>query len=76
VELLKIYNASKKGIFVIIEKPRVVFAKCIWMSGNFKISEGWFCKHAFSYFIPCINIHIYPKVSFEMYVLKCVKSLG
>jgi hypothetical protein len=23
-------NASKKGIFVITEKPRVVFAKCIW----------------------------------------------
>jgi hypothetical protein len=24
-------SASKKGIFVITEKPRVVFAKCIWI---------------------------------------------
>jgi hypothetical protein len=30
----------------------------------------------FSYFIPCIKIYIYPKVSFEMYVLKGVKILG
>jgi hypothetical protein len=28
VKLLKIYSANKKGIFIIIEKPRVVFAKC------------------------------------------------
>jgi hypothetical protein len=27
----------------------------------------------FSYFIPYKRIYIYPKVSFEMYVLKCVK---
>jgi hypothetical protein len=32
----------KKGIFVITEKPRVVFAKCVWMGGNFEISESWF----------------------------------
>jgi hypothetical protein len=31
VKLLKIESASKKGIFVITEKPRVVFAKCIWI---------------------------------------------
>jgi hypothetical protein len=37
----------ERGIFVITEKPRVVFAKCIWIRGNFKISEGWFCKHVF-----------------------------
>jgi hypothetical protein len=30
----------------------------------------------FSYFTPCIKIYIYPKVSFEMCVLKCVKILG
>jgi hypothetical protein len=30
----------------------------------------------FSYFIPCKKIYIYPKVSIEMYVLKCVKILG
>jgi hypothetical protein len=30
----------KKGIFVITEKPRVVFAKYIWMGGNLKMSEG------------------------------------
>jgi hypothetical protein len=29
VKLLK--SASKKGIFVITEKPRVVFVKCIWI---------------------------------------------
>jgi hypothetical protein len=28
-EVLKNLNAHKKGIFIIIEKPRVVFAKCI-----------------------------------------------
>jgi hypothetical protein len=31
VKLLKILSASKKGIFVIKEKPRVVFVKCIWI---------------------------------------------
>jgi hypothetical protein len=66
-------NAHKKGIFIITEKPRVAFAKCIWIRGNFKISEGWFCKHAFSYFIPYKKIYIYPKVSFEKYVLNCIK---
>jgi hypothetical protein len=40
VKLLKIYSASKKGIFVISEKPKIVFAKCIWMGGNLKMSEG------------------------------------
>jgi hypothetical protein len=30
----------------------------------------------FSYFIPCKKIYIYPKVAFEMCVLKCVKILG
>jgi hypothetical protein len=30
----------------------------------------------FSYFIPCKKIYIYPKVSFEMCLLKCVKILG
>jgi hypothetical protein len=31
VKLLKIKSASRKGIFVITEKPRVVFVKCIWI---------------------------------------------
>jgi hypothetical protein len=58
-------------------KTRVVFAKCNWIGGNFKISEGWFWKHVFLILSPAkIYIYIYPKVSFEMYVLKCVKSLG
>jgi hypothetical protein len=57
---------------VITEKPRVVFAKCNWIGGNSKISEGWFCKHAFSNFISCKK-YIYPKVALEMYVLNCVK---
>jgi hypothetical protein len=43
--------------------------------GNFKISERWFCKHVF-HFIPCKKIYIYPKVSFEMCVLKYVKIMG
>jgi hypothetical protein len=33
-------QVKKKGIFVIAEKPRVVFAKCNWIGVNFKISEG------------------------------------
>jgi hypothetical protein len=66
----------KRGIFVITEKPRVVFAKYIWIRGNFKISEGWFCKHAFSYFIPYKNYIFIKKVALEMHVLKCVKILG
>jgi hypothetical protein len=28
-EVLENLNADKKGIFIITEKPRVVFAKCI-----------------------------------------------
>jgi hypothetical protein len=72
VKLLKIESASKKGIFVITEKPRVVFAKCIWIRGNFKISEGWFCKHVFLTLSP-IKKYIYLKVALEMYVLNCVK---
>jgi hypothetical protein len=40
VKLLKIYSASKRGIFVIMEKLRVIFAKCNWIGGIFKISEG------------------------------------
>jgi hypothetical protein len=30
----------KRVTFVITEKPRVVFEKCIWLRGNFQISEG------------------------------------
>jgi hypothetical protein len=65
----------KRVIFVITEKPRVDFAKYVWMGGNFKINERWFCKHVF--LILCfVKIYIYPKVAFEMHVLKCVKILG
>jgi hypothetical protein len=46
-EAFKNLNASKKCIFIITEKLSVVFAKCNWIRGNFKISEGWFCKHVF-----------------------------
>jgi hypothetical protein len=63
----------KRGIFIITEKPRLVFAKCNWIGGNFKISEGWFRKHIFLTLSPK-KIYIYPKVSFEMYVLNCVKK--
>jgi hypothetical protein len=48
-------NAHKKGMFIITEKPRVVFAKCNWIRGNFKISEGWFCKHVFLTLSPVNN---------------------
>jgi hypothetical protein len=41
-EAFKNLNASKMGMFIITEKTRVVFAKCIWMGGNFKIGEGLF----------------------------------
>jgi hypothetical protein len=58
VKLLKIYSASKKGIFVITEKPRVVFAKCRWIGVNFKISERWFCKHVFLTLSPIKNIYL------------------
>jgi hypothetical protein len=71
VKLLNL-NARKRGIFIITEKTRVVFAKCIWMGGNFKIGEGLFCKHIFLTLTP-VKKCIYPKVSFEMYVLNCVK---
>jgi hypothetical protein len=37
VKFLKIL--SKKGIFIITEKPRVVCAKCNWIGGNSKISK-------------------------------------
>jgi hypothetical protein len=43
--------------------------------GNFKISERWFCKYVFLILFP-VKKYIYPKVAFEMCVLKCVKSLG
>jgi hypothetical protein len=59
-----------------MEKLGLFFAKCNWIGGNFKISEGWFCKHVFLTLSPVKNIYIYPKVAFEMYVLKCVKILG
>jgi hypothetical protein len=58
VKLLKILSASKKGIFVIKEKPRVIFAKCIWIVGNFKISKRWFCKHVFLTLFPVKNIYL------------------
>jgi hypothetical protein len=50
-------NAHKNDIFIIKEKPRVVFAKCNWIRGNFKISEGWFCKHVFLTLSPVKNIY-------------------
>jgi hypothetical protein len=40
------------------------------------MSKRWFCKHAFLILSLEKYIFIYPKVSFEMCVLKCVKSLG
>jgi hypothetical protein len=65
----------KRGIFVIIEKPRVVFAKCIWIRGNFKISEGWFCKHVFLTLCP-VKIYIYPKSCIRNACVELYKNLG
>jgi hypothetical protein len=42
--------------------------------GSFEISEGWFCKHVFL-ILSFVKIYIYPKVSFEMCVLKCIKKI-
>jgi hypothetical protein len=72
VKLKKNLNTSKRGIFIITEKTRVVFAKYNWIGDNFKISEGWFCKHIFFTLPPVKKMCIYPKVSFVMVVLKCV----
>jgi hypothetical protein len=41
-EAFKNLNASKRGIFIIMEKLGL-----FWMGGNFKIGEGLFCKHIF-----------------------------
>jgi hypothetical protein len=65
----------KRAFLVITEKPRVVFAKYIWIRGNFKISEGWFCKYVFLT-LCLVKIYIYPKILFGMYELKCVKISG
>jgi hypothetical protein len=66
----------KRGILVIIEKPRVVFVKCIWIKVILKISKGWFCKYVFLT-LCFVKIYIFTqKVALEMCVLKCVKILG
>jgi hypothetical protein len=56
VKFLKIL--SKKGIFIITEKSRVVFVKCNWTEGNFKIREGWFCKYIFLNLLPVKIIYL------------------
>jgi hypothetical protein len=40
----------KRGIFVITEKPRVVFAKCVWMGGNFEKVKGGFANVFFLFY--------------------------
>jgi hypothetical protein len=71
VKLLK-FKVQVKGRFCNYGKTRVVFAKYNWIGGNFKISEGWFCKHIFPTLSP-VKIYIHPRVSLEMYVLNFVK---
>jgi hypothetical protein len=44
------------------------------MGGNFEVSKGWFCKRVFHILFPVKKIYIYPKVAFEMHVLKWVKN--
>jgi hypothetical protein len=66
----------KRGIFVITEKPRVVFAKCIWRRIISKQVKGGFGKYVFLTLCFVKNIYIYSKVALEMRVLKYVKILG
>jgi hypothetical protein len=37
----------KRGIFIITEKPRVVFAKCIWIRVISKYMKGGFANKFF-----------------------------
>jgi hypothetical protein len=59
-------NTSKRGIFIIMKKTRVVFAKYIWMGGNFKTGEGLFCKHIFLTVTPVKNVFT------QKFHLKCM----
>jgi hypothetical protein len=43
VKLFKL-KCKSKGYFYNYRKTRVVFAKCNWIGGNFKISEGYLCN--------------------------------
>jgi hypothetical protein len=54
-------------------KTRVVFAKCNWIGGNFKISEGWFCKYVFLILSPVKKYIFIQKVALEMHMLNCIK---
>jgi hypothetical protein len=58
-----------------MEKLRVVFVKCIWIGGNFKISEGWFCKHVFLT-LCLVKIYIYPKSCVRNVLFEVCKNLG
>jgi hypothetical protein len=54
-------------------KTRVVFAKCNWIGGIFKISEGWFRKQVFLTLFPVKKYIFIQKVALEMHVLNCKK---
>jgi hypothetical protein len=71
-EAFKNINTSKRGIFIITEKLGLFLQNVFGWGGNFKTGEGLFCKHIFLTVTP-VKKCIYPKVSFEMYVLICVK---
>jgi hypothetical protein len=59
-----------------MRETRDLLAKCNWIGINFKINEGWFCKHVFLTLPLLIYIYMYPKFAFEMYMLNCVEILG
>jgi hypothetical protein len=52
-------SANKKGIFVITEKPRVVFVKCIWIKARVVL------QICFSYFTFCKNIYLFKRLHWK-----------
>jgi hypothetical protein len=61
---------QEKGVFSYnYGKTRVVFARCIWIGGNFKIGEGLFFKHIFLTLTPVKNVFT------RKFHLKCMIEL-
>jgi hypothetical protein len=71
----KIKVQVKRVFFVITEKPRVDFAKYVWMEVISKISEEWFCKYVFLTLFPVKNIYLSKSCIWNAYV-EVGKKLG
>jgi hypothetical protein len=65
----KFKSANKKGIFVITEKPRVVFVKCIWIKARVVL------QICFSYFTFCKNIYLFKRLHWKC-VCEVCKNFG